>query len=152
MHERVLADALVVLHLAFILFVLFGGLLVAWRRAFAVLHLPALAWGLYAEATSTICPLTPLENAFRHAAGEAGYSGGFVEHYLVRVIYPAGLTPAIQMGIAFFLVVLNVGVYAWAWRERGRSTFRKTYSDPDSAASSSPASCAPTRSSARRGR
>ncbi len=118
MRERVIADALVVLHFAFIVFVLLGGLLVAWRRAFALLHLPALAWGLYTESTSTVCPLTPLENAFRHAAGEAGYPGGFVEHYLVRVIYPPGLTPGIQLGIAAFLVVLNVAVYAWAWRRR----------------------------------
>ena len=116
MRERVIADALVVLHLAFIVFVLLGGLLVAWRRGFALLHLPALAWGLYTESTSTVCPLTPLENAYRHAAGQAGYAGGFIEHYLVRVIYPPGLTPAMQLGIAVFLVVLNVAVYAWAWR------------------------------------
>jgi hypothetical protein len=114
--ERVIADALVVAHLAFILFVLFGGLLVAWRRAFALLHLPALAWGLYTESTATVCPLTPLENAFRHAAGQAGYAGGFVEHYLVRVIYPPGLTPAVQVAIAVFLVAFNVAVYAWALR------------------------------------
>jgi hypothetical protein len=130
MHERVAADALVVLHFAFILFVLLGGLLVAWRRAFALLHLPALAWGLYTEATSTVCPLTPLENAFRHAAGEAGYAGGFIEHYLVRVIYPPGLTAGIQAGIAVGLVVLNVGVYAWALRRnRGQGRFDRSGSE-----------------------
>jgi hypothetical protein len=120
MRERVIADVLVLLHLAFIVFVLLGGLLVAWRRRFALLHLPALAWGLYTESTSTVCPLTPLENAFRHAAGEAGYAGGFVEHYLLRMIYPPGLTPGIQLGIAIVLVVLNVAVYAWAWRRPRR--------------------------------
>ena len=118
MRERVIADALVVAHLAFILFVLFGGLLTVWRRAFALLHLPALAWGLYTEATATICPLTPLENAFRHAAGQAGYAGGFVEHYLVRVIYPPGLTPTIQVAIAVFVVVFNAGVYTWTLRRQ----------------------------------
>jgi hypothetical protein len=118
MHERAIADALVVLHFAFIVFVLLGGLLVARRRAFALLHLPALAWGLYTESTATVCPLTPLENAYRHAAGEAGYAGGFIEHYLVRVIYPPGLTPGIQAAIAIGLVALNIAVYAWAWRRR----------------------------------
>lgn len=112
MRDRLLADAVVVVHLAFILFVLFGGLLVLWRPRVAWLHLPALAWGIYAEATSTICPLTPLENALRRAAGEAGYAGGFVEEYVIRVIYPPGLTPAIQVAIAVGLVVLNVAVYA----------------------------------------
>src|SRR5205085_1230219 len=63
MLDRLLADTVVALHLAFIVFVAVGGLLVAWRPAFAALHLPALAWGLYTESTGTICPLTPLENA-----------------------------------------------------------------------------------------
>jgi hypothetical protein len=116
MRDRLLADAVVLLHLGFIVFVVLGGVLVAWRRGVAWLHLPALAWGLYAEWTSTVCPLTPLENALRHAAGQAGYPGGFVEHYLVRVIYPPGLTPAMQAAIAVVMAVANVALYAWAWR------------------------------------
>ena len=117
MHDRLLADAVVALHFAFILFVMFGGLLVVRRRAFAALHLPALAWGVYTELTSTICPLTPLEVALRRAAGQAGYSGGFIEHYLVMLIYPPGLTPGIQIAIGIGLIAFNVAVYTWAWRK-----------------------------------
>ena len=126
MNDRLLADAVVVAHFAFILFVLFGGLLVLRRRAFAWLHLPALAWGVYAELTATICPLTPLENLLRRAAGEAGYEGGFVERYIVALIYPAGLTPAIQLGIGVGLLALNAAIYWRVWRrsKRGQVTFR----------------------------
>ena len=120
MRERLLADAVVVLHLAFIAFVAAGALLVAWRRWFAAVHLPALAWGIYAETTATVCPLTPLENALRHAAGQAGYRGGFVDEYLVRVIYPPGLTPSIQLAIGVGLVVVNAALYAWAFAPRRR--------------------------------
>src|SRR5690349_8323013 len=116
MLDRLLADAVVVLHLTFIVFVMAGGLLVLWRPALAWLHLPALAWGIYAESTGTICPLTPLENALRHAAGEAGYGGGFIEHYVVNVIYPPGLTPGVQTVIAVGLIAFNAAVYALAWR------------------------------------
>ena len=116
MLDRLLADAVVALHLAFIVFVMVGGLLVLWRPAIAWLHLPALAWGIYAESTGTICPLTPLENALRRAAGEAGYAGGFIEHYVVELIYPPGLTPGIQTAIAAGLIALNAAVYALAWR------------------------------------
>jgi hypothetical protein len=123
MLDRLLADAVVALHLAFIVFVMAGGLLVLWRRALAWLHLPALAWGIYTEWTGTICPLTPLENALRRAAGEAGYAGGFVEHYVVNVIYPPGLTPGIQAAIAIGLIAFNAAVYALAWR-RTRTSVR----------------------------
>jgi hypothetical protein len=120
MRDRLLADAVVLVHGAFILFVLLGGLLALWRPRFAWLHLPALAWGIYAEATATICPLTPLENMLRRAAGEAGYRGGFVEEYVIRAIYPAGLTPAIQMGIAVGLIATNVAIYGvLLWRRKG---------------------------------
>lgn len=115
MLDRLLADAVVALHLAFIVFVALGGVLVLWRRKVAVLHLPALAWGIYTESTGTICPLTPLENVLRRAAGEAGYSGGFIEHYVVNLIYPPGLTPGIQTAIAVGLIAFNAAVYALAW-------------------------------------
>ena len=108
------ADAVLVVHLAFILFAAFGALLVAWRPRAAVLHLPALAWAIWIELTHGICPLTPLENALRHAAGEAGYAGGFIAHYLVPVIYPAGLMPAHQDAIALGLVAINLLLYGWA--------------------------------------
>ena len=116
------ADAVLVVHLAFILFAAFGALLVVWRPLAAALHLPALAWAVWIELTHGICPLTPLENALRRAAGEAGYDGGFIAHYLVPVIYPAGLTPAHQNAIALGLVAVNVLLYGCALlRHRRRS-------------------------------
>jgi Protein of Unknown function (DUF2784) len=106
-----LADGLVVLHFAFTAFVISGGLL-AWRwRAVALIHLPALAWGCWVEVSHSICPLTPLENHWRHLAGEAGYSEGFLAHYLVRALYPPGLTWHVQWVLAALLVALNVVVY-----------------------------------------
>ena len=119
MSYRLAADALVWLHLGFILFVLFGGLLpLRWPRL-AWLHLPAVAWGCAVEFLGLPCPLTPLENRLRRAAGDAGYSGGFVEHYIWPLIYPAGLTPHIQLLLGTFVLLLNLGIYsyvAWRWR------------------------------------
>ena len=116
MLARVLADAVVVAHLAFIVFVLLGGFWVLRRPAVAWLHLPALAWGVYTELTAAVCPLTPLENLLRRAGGEQGYGGTFVDRYVVPVIYPPGLTPALQTVIGAALVLLNVALYALAWR------------------------------------
>ena len=117
MFDRVLADAVVVSHLAFIAFVLAGGVLViTWRRRVAWLHLPAVAWAAYAEFTATICPLTPLENALRLRAGQSGYAGGFVEHYLIPIIYPAGLTPNAQGVLGAVVIAVNLLFYAIAWR------------------------------------
>jgi hypothetical protein len=121
MTARLAADAVLVLHLAFILWAVLGGLAVVWRAFIAWLHLPAVAWGVWIEVTHGICPLTPLENHFRVLAGQAGYDGGFIEHYLVPLIYPAGLTPTHQWLMAAVLVLINVGMYGWAWRRwRGR--------------------------------
>ncbi|WP_427311822.1 DUF2784 domain-containing protein [Cupriavidus sp. H39] len=118
-----LADLVVIAHGLFILFVVAGGLLaLRWPRV-AWLHLPAAAWGVLIEWAGWICPLTPLENALRHAAGEARYSGGFVERYLLPLIYPAGLTPAVQLWLGLAVLGINVAVYAlvWArWRRRRR--------------------------------
>ncbi len=120
MIHRVAADAVLLLHLGFILFVLLGGLLaLRWRRA-PLLHLPAVAWGVYIELSGGLCPLTPLENRLRIAAGEAGYTGGFIEHYLLTLIYPAGLTPQIQYVLAAVVVGVNGLAYAWVWRRRRR--------------------------------
>lgn len=119
MLPRLAADALVLLHLAFILLVLFGGLLVLkWRPALFI-HLPAMAWGLAVECLHLGCPLTGWENRLRAAAGQAGYPGGFIEHYLWPLIYPAGLTPQIQLLLGMFVLLLNLAVYgyvAWRWR------------------------------------
>lgn len=118
MLPRLAADLTLIVHLAFVLFVVFGGLLaLRWPRA-PLLHLPALAWGVYVEATGRICPLTPLENHFRRAAGEAGYTGGFIEHYLLALLYPDGLTRPVQWMLAGTLVAINVAVYAVVLRRR----------------------------------
>ena len=111
------ADAVVLLHLAFIAFVVFGAaLLWRWPRV-AWLHLPAVAWGVFAEWSGTVCPLTPLENHLRALAGEGGYRGGFVEHYLLPVIYPAELTREIQWAIGAGVVLVNVLFYG-LWGRR----------------------------------
>ena len=121
MIPRLLADAVLLLHLVFIVFALAGGVLVLFRGYIAWLHLPAVAWAAYAEFTATICPLTPLENSLRKQAGQEGYDGGFVEHYLIPLIYPAALTPRLQMLIGAIVVAVNVAVYAAAlWRRSGR--------------------------------
>ena len=122
MIHRLAADAVLLLHLGFILFVLLGGLLaLRWRWA-PMLHLPAAAWGVYVELSGGLCPLTPLENRLRGAAGEAGYTGGFIEHYLLALIYPAGLTHEIQYVLAAIVVGVNGLAYAWVWRRRRRRT------------------------------
>jgi hypothetical protein len=105
-------------HLGFILFVVAGAALVArWRRLLP-LHLAAVAWGIAIEATGAACPLTGLENHLRMLAGTAGYAGGFVDHYLVALIYPSGLTHAMQWGLAALVLVLNAVLYARVVRSR----------------------------------
>ena len=108
---RIAADGLVLFHLLFILFVLVGGLLVLKWRHLAVLHLPAVAWGISVEVFHLMCPLTDWENRMRDAAGQSGYGGGFVEHYIWPAIYPAGLTPGIQVGLGAVVLALNLWVY-----------------------------------------
>jgi hypothetical protein len=115
---RLAADAVLLVHLAFVVFVLVGGALVLRRGIWAAVHLPAVAWGTFTELSGTICPLTPLENSLRRSAGAAGYDGGFVEHYLIPLIYPAGLTPRIQVVLGLVVLAINVPVYALAWRKR----------------------------------
>ena len=120
MFHRLAADAVLLLHLGFILFVLLGGVLaVRWRWA-PLLHLPAAAWGVYIELSGGLCPLTPLENRLRIAAGDAGYAGGFIEHYLLALIYPAGLTQDVQYVLAAIVVGVNALAYGWVWRRRRR--------------------------------
>ena len=115
---RILADATVVLHLGFVLFVVFGGLLVArWPRV-AWVHLPSVGWGAWVEFAGWVCPLTPLENWLSRQAGRAGYAGGFMEHHLFWLIYPAGLTPGVQRLLGVGVIVLNVAIYAWLWVRR----------------------------------
>lgn len=114
------AAAVLLLHLGFILFALFGALLVARWRWLILLHLPAAAWAVFIELSGRSCPLTAIENHFRLAAGHAGYAEGFIEHYLLPIIYPAGLTPAVQWGLAAGVVAINVALYGWLLgRRRG---------------------------------
>jgi hypothetical protein len=116
---RLLADLTVSVHFAFLIFVVAGGLLARRYRWLTIPHLLAVAWGIYVEATpGLICPLTPLENMFARRAGESGYQGGFIEHYVVPIIYPEGLTPAMQWSLAVGVVIINAAVYAWPKRDK----------------------------------
>ena len=122
---RFAADAVLVLHACFVLFVVLGGLLaLRWPRV-AWVHLPAAAWGAAIEFWGWVCPLTPLEQSLRRLGGEAGYSGGFVEHYVVALLYPRGLTRGLQLAIGLFVLAVNLAVYAWVWhRARTRRRAR----------------------------
>ena len=123
MWYRALADLVVIVHIAFVLFVVLGGLLVLRNQRLAWLHLPAAAWGVMIEFAGWTCPLTPLENEFRQRGGEAGYSGGFIEHYLLPVLYPAGLTRGIQLTLGAVVMALNLAVYGLLLaRRRGMIT------------------------------
>lgn len=117
---RLLADLVVLVHFAFIVLVMGGAFLVLHRRGWAWLHVPAVAWGAYIELTGAICPLTPLEQSLRIRAGESGYQGGFIEHYVLPVLYPSGLTPGIQIGLGVLVVAVNVALYTWVWRRQTR--------------------------------
>ncbi|HJU49947.1 MAG TPA: DUF2784 domain-containing protein [Pseudogulbenkiania sp.] len=117
---RLLADAVLLLHLGFIVFALLGGLLVLWRRGWLWWHLPAACWALTIELSGWICPLTPLENRLRALGGVAGYHGGFVENYIVPLIYPAALNRDIQLVLAGVVVAVNFAVYGYVirrWRQ-----------------------------------
>jgi Protein of Unknown function (DUF2784) len=117
---RWLADLTVLFHGAFVAFVILGGFLaLRWRRVIW-LHVPAAAWGVLIEFGGWICPLTPLENMLRHRAGEAGYSGGFVEHYVVRALYPSGLTRSVQWILGGLALAINVLAYSLVIRRRRR--------------------------------
>jgi hypothetical protein len=111
------ADVVLFLHFAFLGFVVLGGLLVLrWPRV-AWIHAPMAAWGVVVEYAGLVCPLTPLENALRLRAGETGYTGGFIEHYLTAVLYPTGLTRGFQLLLGSLLLIVNVAIY---WRVLAR--------------------------------
>lgn len=112
------ADLIVLVHFIFVLFVLFGALLVLWRRWWIWLHLPALFWGAAIELTGWICPLTPLENQMRLLAGLEMYSGDFVMHYIMPVLYPEGLTRELQIGYGVFVILLNAAIYIYILRRK----------------------------------
>ena len=114
------AAAVLLLHLAFVVFVAFGALPVARWPRLAWLHLPAAAWGFYIEASGRGCPLTALENVLRVRAGFEGYGESFVEHYLLRLIYPGSLTRELQLALAVGVVAINLLLYGWVLLKRAR--------------------------------
>ena len=113
---RIVADLVVILHLAFVVFVLVGGALVLWWRRAVWLHLPAVAWGAAIEFGGWICPLTPLENWLRLQGGESRYSSDFIEHYVLPLLYPAGLTREVQVALGAIVLAVNLAIYGWVWR------------------------------------
>jgi uncharacterized protein DUF2784 len=113
-----LADLVVVLHFAFVLFVVFGGLLALRWPKMVYVHLPAALWGAFIELAGGICPLTPLENALRAQSGRPGYAGGFVEHYVLPLLYPAGLTRNTQLILGALVIGINLFIYGVIARER----------------------------------
>ncbi len=122
-----LADLVLIVHLGFVVFVLFGGLLVLRWRWIAWLHLPAAVWGAVVEFSGWICPLTPLENWLRAQGGEIGYEQDFIARYLLPILYPGDLTRDLQLLLGTVVVVLNAAVYWWLWRAvrtRGESRNR----------------------------
>jgi hypothetical protein len=118
MTYRTAADAVLVVHFAFVLFVVLGGLAVLRWPKLAWLHLPSVAWAAFVELTGWICPLTPLEVALQRSAGEAGYAGGFIEHYVISLLYPDGLSRETQMLLGAGVVVMNAAIYIVAFRRR----------------------------------
>lgn len=119
-----LANFVLFIHAAFIVFVVFGGLLVLWKPRLIWLHLPALVWGATVVTMGWICPLTPLENVLRAMAGQQGYDGGFIEHYLISLIYPKGLTRLVQVILALLLIIGNAAIYTAVYRRLTRSRRR----------------------------
>ena len=118
MPYRALADLVLVVHFAFVLFVIFGGVLaLRWPRV-AWIHVPIALYGAVVEFVGFVCPLTPLEVGLRQRGGQAGYAGGFIDHYITAALYPTGLTRQVQFILGAALVVLNVVVYSVWWRRR----------------------------------
>jgi len=116
----ILADIVVLIHFAFVLFAVLGGVLMMWRRWVLWLHLPAVFWAIWIELTGGICPLTPLENWLWNRAGQGGYRGDFVEHYLLPLLYPGGLTPNIQILLGFVVISINVALYGYIFFQHRR--------------------------------
>ena len=117
--QRFLADALFLIHVGYIVFVVIGALLVLRWRWVRWIHIPAVLWAVFVELTGRICPLTPWENWFREAGGGTPYSGGFIDHYLVPLVYPENLTRELQVGLGIAVLGLNVGLYALVRKKHG---------------------------------
>jgi hypothetical protein len=122
---RLAANGVLIAHLAFVLFVVFGALLVLRWPRLMYLHIPAFVWGGIIEFTGMICPLTPLEVQLRQLSGAAGYQGGFIEHYIVALLYPSALTRNVQIVLGFLAVVPNVVIYTWLLVRRKRDLVQR---------------------------
>lgn len=121
-----LANFVLLTHALFIAFVVLGGLLILRKPRLAWLHIPALVWGATVVSTGWLCPLTPLENTLRTMAGQQGYSGGFIEYYLISTIYPQGITREIQLILAALLIISNLAIYTsllYRFSRLGRARF-----------------------------
>lgn len=125
MAYRLAADLTLLLHLLFIIFVLFGGLLVVRKRFWIWLHLPAMFWGLWVEWAGWSCPLTPLENHFRRLASAQQYSESFIEHYLVALIYPDQLTVSLQWLLGSLLLGVNLAIYGYVFQSWNKDSDTK---------------------------
>lgn len=124
MFYHLLADLVVILHLIFIIFVIFGGLTVLlWQRIIWI-HIPCVVWGILLEINSWICPLTYLENYFRKSAGKEDYSTGFIQQYLVPIVYPRGLEPDFQVILGLLLIIINIIIYLFIWYQLKMGTNR----------------------------
>lgn len=115
---RLSADAVLLFHLAFIVFALLGAAMAVRWRWVPLVHLPVSAWAIFVELTGRSCPLTYLENSLRIKAGQSGYSESFIEHYLLAIIYPAGLTREIQFVLAAVVIIVNIAIYSWLFMRK----------------------------------
>ena len=119
-----LAAAVAIMHFAFVVFAMFGGILTLRYPKMLWLHLPALLWGVAVQWADWICPLTPLENYFRLRSGGAGFEGGFVEHWVSKILYPQDLTLELRYVLGLVLILLNAAVYAYVFLMRGKGRFQ----------------------------
>lgn len=124
MFYRVSADLVVLVHLAFVLFAVFGAFLVVRSRRWIWIHVPTVCWATLIEWVGWVCPLTPLEKWLRQKGGLGAYRGGFIEHYILPLLYPAGLTRPVQVGLGVFVLGFNVAIYLWIWRRAVRTKHR----------------------------
>jgi uncharacterized membrane protein (DUF485 family) len=123
---RLLADAVLIVHLSFVLWVALG-VLIVWRAPWSAgLHIPAVAWGIYIELSGAICPLTTWEIELRERGGQAGYSGGFIDHYITGCLYPDGLTRSAQIAVGVVVFALNATIYWLLVRRMRRAQALRT--------------------------
>ena len=115
---QLLADLIVLVHVAFVVFAVLGGLLAARWRRLVWIHLPAVIWAALVEVLGWVCPLTPLENWLRRNGGQAGYPADFIAHYVLPILYPEGLTRKVQIALGAFVILINLAIYIWIFRTK----------------------------------